>query len=110
MPFRFEYGIDPAYDRLRSDDACEYILVESLDDVSKMPDPRQAPIYEGFVVGDAALFMLLERRGLEFESVLPSDVSLKLETQGVCAYFSYVDTPAGRKSVIAKVKEIIRAK
>ncbi len=107
MPFREERGIDVAYDRLRFDDACQFVLIRSLDNVKKMADPRQMPPDERFVVSDAALFILLDRRGLAVEAVVPEDVAARMKSQGIYAYFDYVATPAGRNTVISRVRQLI---
>jgi hypothetical protein len=52
MPFREERGVDPSYDRLRLDDACEVVLIRSLDNVEKMADPRQMPPDQRFAYFD----------------------------------------------------------
>jgi hypothetical protein len=107
MPFRDERGLDVAYDRLRFDDPCETVLIESLGNLQKMRDPRQTPPDERFVVGDAALFILLWRRSWDIEQVLPHEVSAQLKDQGIAAYFDYVATPAGRRAVAARVERLI---
>ena len=104
MPFRGDRGVDPAYDRLRFDGACEGVLVASLSDTQKMADPRQMPPDERFVVSDAALFILLERHGISVESVLPAEVAMRLKSRGILAYFDYVASPAGRDQVISRAK------
>ena len=107
LPFRGERGVDPSYDRLRFDDACEVVLIRSLDSVKKMADPRQMPPDQRFAVGDAALFVLLERRGLEVEAVVPAEVAERMRRQGIYAYFDYVATPGGRSAMVSRVKELI---
>lgn len=107
MPFRDERGVDGAYDRLRFDDSCEEMLISALSSTQKMADPRQMPPDERFVVADAALFVLLERRGIEVEAVVPEEVSKRMESQGIYAYFDYVASPAGRDRVTSKVRQLV---
>ena len=107
MPFRDERGIDAAYDKLRFEGACEGGLLDALHDSRKMADPRQAPPYEGFSIADAALFILLERRSIELEQVLPDEVAARIKDRGVYAYFDYVATPKGRRDVVDRVERLV---
>lgn len=52
-----------------------------------MKDPRQAPVYRDFRVGDAAFFVLLRITKVPFEEMLPTQVRSELEDEGVYAYF-----------------------
>ena len=108
MPFHDERGVDAAYDRLRFDAACEAVLIEALDNTQKMPDPRQMPTDARFAVSDAALFILMERRSLEIEQVLPDDVAARLKDRGIYAYFDYVARPAGRTAVVDRLRQPVR--
>ena len=110
IPLKKGSGSDPVYERLIQDDNCEAKLIQALDDLTKMRDPRQAPIETRFVVSDAAVFILLNRRRVEIETILPDKVAAQWESRGIYAYFDYVATPAGRRDVIARVKEIIAGK
>lgn len=69
-----------------------------------MADPRQMPPEHRFTVADAALFILLERRSLEIEQVLPVDVAASMKQQSIYAYFDHVATPVGRSTVVDRVK------
>lgn len=107
MPFRDERGVDAASDQLRFNDACERDLLASLDDEHRMADPRQMPPDERFTVADAALFILLDRRSLAIEQVLPDDVAARLKDQGIYAYFDYVATPEGRSDIVDRAKRLV---
>ena len=107
-PFRNERGIDSAYDKLRYDDACEGVLIRSLSNTKKMADPRQMPPDERFVVADAALFVLLERRSIAIEAVVPDEVAKRMNSQGIYAYFDYVASPSGREKVISQARRMIK--
>jgi hypothetical protein len=107
MPMKETAGVDASYDKLVYDDRCEPTLMQALYDLTKMRDPRQAPFDSRFVVSDAAVFILLRRRNLNLESILPADVAGRLEERGVYAYFDYVETTAGRQFVIARVHELV---
>lgn len=66
-------------------------LLGRVTDEQFMPDPRQAPFYGGFMVGDAAFFMLLEICEISsIEQFLPEPYHSQWENQGVYAYFAYV--------------------
>ncbi|MBI1212268.1 MAG: hypothetical protein GC190_12450 [Alphaproteobacteria bacterium] len=106
MPFRAEHGVDAAYDRLRDDAGCEQLLLDTLTSLKPMADPRQMAPEEGFVEGDAALFVLLERHHLEFEQVLPPEQAEDFRNSGIFAYFAYVATQSGRADVIARTKRL----
>ena len=107
MPMKPGLRADPAYERLLRDDNCEATLIRALDDLTKMRDPRQAPIEYRFVVSDAALFILVDRRHIEIETLLPDEVRANWESRGIYAYFDFVATPAGRQYVITRVKEVL---
>jgi len=107
MPFRDERGVDAAYDKLRFEGACEGGLLDALSDSRKMADPRQAPPYGGFAVADAALFILLQRRSIDVEQVLPDEVAARVKDRGVYAYFEYVATPDGRRDIVDRVERLV---
>jgi hypothetical protein len=102
MPFRKEAGLDRAYDGLVAG-GCSLVpcLVERIVDTREMPDPRQAPIFAGFTVGDAALFMASELTGRSFEESLPTKVRSRIPEEGVYAYFRFVATRANREAIRA---------
>lgn len=99
--------LDAAYDKLRFDGACEGGLLDALGDTREMTDPRQAPPYDGFTIADAALFILLERRSIGLDQVLPRDMAARIEDRGVYAYFEYVTTPEGRRDVVERVERLV---
>jgi hypothetical protein len=51
--------------------------------------------------------VLLERKGLAVEAVVPAEVAERMRGQGIYAYFDYVATPGGRSAVVSRVKELI---
>src|SRR5262245_51391416 len=75
MPFKGETVDDPVYNSLMAAgwDAVPCLL-ERITDDTLMPDPRKAPTYNGFAVGDAATMMLGRITGVPFDSVLPPEV------------------------------------
>jgi len=109
MPFHGKRGTDEAYDRLRFGTACEPVLIRELASDKKMPDPRQVPPDSRFSVGDAALFILLERHGVPIEAVVPADIAQRMNSEGIYAYFDFVNTRQGRESVAVSAKRIVES-
>lgn len=106
IPFRGDKGIDAAFDRLRFDASCEPVLLESLASLERMEDPRQAPPVESFVVGDAALFILLDRHDISIQQILPAATAAKFSDRGVYAYFDFVLQPSNRMLVVSRAKQL----
>ena len=71
-------------------------LAEQIKNSKVMNDPRQAPIYRGFTVGDLAFILFVDLAQLDFESLWPIEVQEKWKDQGVYAYFAYVKKPENR--------------
>ena len=77
-------------------------LLERVMNTHPMPDPRQAPPYGGFTVGDAALFLLLEIcRISSIEQFLPEPYRSQWENQGIYAYFAYVSEGVANRQQLA---------
>jgi hypothetical protein len=102
MPFRNQAGLDPAYDGLVAG-GCSLVpcLIERIADTRGMPDPRQAPLWLDFKVGDAALFVLTRITGRSFEESLPAPVRARFPNQGVQAYFAYAAKRGSRAAIRA---------
>lgn len=76
IPFRDEYVDDDTYNAILANKK-ENIpcLIKSITDTRGMPDPRQAPVYGNVVVGDTALFVLLDVvKSKEFKEFLPLNI------------------------------------
>jgi hypothetical protein len=102
MPFKGEPIEDEVYNGLISlKDAAIPCLIGKITDSTRMNDPRQAPVYRDFRVGDAAFFLLLDITKVPFEQMLPAEVKSELEDQGVYAYFEYIKKDENRKSLQA---------
>lgn len=100
MPFEEEKSGDPVYDGLlASGRAAIPGLVDKITDTTIMADPRESPHVHGFMVGDAAVFMLHDITREPLESILPAAVAEEWKTEGVYAYFSYVENFKNRKKV-----------
>lgn len=64
-----------------------------------MDDPRSAPIWEHYKVGDTAVFLLVDIAGNDelLEEMLPPPYRKEWKTNGIYAYFNYVSEPANRR-------------
>lgn len=76
-------------------------LIKKITDITKMEDPRTAPHVEDFRVGDAAFFMLLyiTKEKWQPETMFSAEYAKLWRTEGVYAYFAYVEKPANRKRI-----------
>lgn len=109
LPTKDPAVTDPIYESLiaKGDEAIS-CLVENISDRTPMPDPRYSvPHWQHFVVGDAAVFILLdilsrgdhsEWKRMMIESLPPKSAE-EWKTNGVYAYFNYVSEPANRKNL-----------
>lgn len=103
MPFKDEAIDDEVYNGLIAlKDAAIPCLIGKVTDSTRMNDPRQAPVYRDFRVGDAAFFVLLDITKVPFEEMLPVEVRSELEDEGVYAYFEYINKDEHRKMLQAK--------
>ena len=109
LPYRDPFESDPIYEALMAKgEAAVPCLVEKIADKTAMRDPRQAPKWQHYAVGDTAVFILVdilreddgEREKLLIE-MLPPPFREEWETNGVYAYFNYVSEPQNRKKLQA---------
>lgn len=100
MPYKDKVAGDEIYDGLinKGNDAIP-CLIGKITDLTVMEDPRESPHILDFRVGDAAVFMLHEITEEPLESILPRKEAKLWETEGVYAYFAYVEKPQNRKKV-----------
>ena len=107
LPHKDPNDTDPIYEALMSKGkAAIPCLVEKISDTTRTPDPRQAPKWQHYAVGDTAVFILidilreedLEREKLLIE-MLPRKYQEEWKTNGVYAYFNYVSEPKNRKEL-----------
>jgi hypothetical protein len=72
-----------------------------------MKDPREAPVWRHYAVGDTAVFILLrvvtkdDNQEWEklFLKMLPPESQEEWKTNGIYAYFNYVSESKNRKSL-----------
>lgn len=107
---------DPVYEALmaKGDEAFP-CLIEKISDATPMKDPRQAPVWQHYAIGDTAVFILVRsinadgiKRGELLKEMLPQKYRKEWETNGVYAYFNYVSEPVNRKALQSWWKRWIR--
>jgi len=100
---------DPIYEGLiaKGDDAIP-CLIEKISDTTPMPDPRYSvPHWQNFVVGDTAVFILLDIQSKRDWSIwerlmnenLPQKYKEEWKTNGIYTYFNYVSELKNRKEL-----------
>lgn len=92
---------DPIYNGLMDAGASAIpCLIEKIVDTTPMQDPNKSPSVSGFVVGDAATFMLLyiTRVPWQPESMFPPSVAKTWTSRGIFAYYAYTEKPANRRA------------
>ncbi len=102
LPFQVkEKGHDPVYDAFMEEgERVIPCLVEAIADRRKMDDPREAPKFHDFRVGDLAFFMFCRIHDVSLEDFLPLPYRKEADDIGVFAYFHYV----GKKGNRAKLQ------
>lgn len=97
---RFEKTGDPIYDGLmaRGTDAVP-CLVDKITDTEKIGNPEVMPEAPDLRVGDAAVFMLMAITGQSWKpsEMFPAKYAEKFKSQGMYAYFAYMQKPENRK-------------
>jgi hypothetical protein len=105
IPFKGEPVNDEAYiDIVGRGKAAIPCLIEEITNTTMMKDPRSAPTYPDFRIGDLAFFLLVDITKTPFEQMLPDSVKSRMKNEGVYAYFEYVGRPNNRKALQAKWK------
>lgn len=82
-------------------------LVDKIADRKLMHDPRMAPVWQHYTIGDTAVFTILDivsKGDYEvwkelFLGPLPQKYKEEWRTNGVYAYFNYVSEPRDRKAL-----------
>ena len=76
-------------------------LVEEITNETPMHDPRQAPVWQHYKVGDTAVFLLarISENSDVLKEMLPPAYREEWKTNGVYAYFNYVSDSRNRKEL-----------
>ena len=76
-------------------------LVEEITNDTPMHDPRSAPVWQHYKVGDTAVFLLVDiaKDDELLEKMLPQPYREEWKTNGVYAYFNYVSTTENRRQL-----------
>lgn len=108
LPYRDPSDTDAIYEALIAKGEQAYpCLVERITDSKKMPDPREAPVWQHYAVGDTAVFILVRSVSGDNDSLeeklllemLPKKYREEWKTNGVYAYFNYVSEHKNRKEL-----------
>lgn len=92
LPFKDEVVDDPSYNALaNAGRAAIPCLISMITDTRRMPDPRQSYRYGDVRAGDVAYFMLMHIANRDFRELLPARVQKNYKTQGIYAYFEFVE-------------------
>jgi hypothetical protein len=113
MPFKDERVNDAAYNALiEAGESAIPCLIAKVTDTRKTRDPRQAPGYAGIEtrVGDVAYFMLVRVAKFDFIEVFPAKVKERYKTEGVYAYFEFVQKKRNRAWLQRTLNEWYRSK
>lgn len=106
IPFKGEIVDDEVYNMVMGQGkAAIPCLIDKITDTTKMKDPRSAPTYRDFRVGDLAFFLLVRITKTPFEEMLSEPVKDQLKDEGVYAYFRYVEDTDNRKNLQEKWRE-----
>lgn len=105
IPYRDPNDTDPIYEELifKGKEAMP-CLIEKITDETPMPDPREAPSWSNYKVGDTAVFILVRladeakitTENEIFVQMLPAKYKKEWKTNGVYAYFNYVSESKNR--------------
>jgi hypothetical protein len=107
LPYRDPNDTDPIYEALmaKGEKAVD-CLVAKIPDATLMPDPREAPTWQHYAIGDTAVFVLIRilqeedpKREELLVEMLPPTFQKEWKTNGIYAYFNYVSEPANRKNL-----------
>ena len=113
MPLKDERVDDAAYySLLEAGESALPCLIANVTNTRKMRDPRQAPGYAGIQtrVGDVAYFMLVRIAKLNFIEMFPVKVQESYKTEGIYAYFEFVQNHRNRAWLRRKLNKWYRSK
>lgn len=93
---------DPVYNQFLSNrDQVIPCLIDKITDTTLMEDPSPGPTVDNYRVGDAAMFVLLliTKEKWQPETMFPPKYAELWKTEGVYAYYGYVEQPANRQKL-----------
>jgi hypothetical protein len=100
IPFKGEPVQDEVYNGLKQAGAAALpCLIDRVTDVTRMPDPRRSMKLDDIAVGDLAVFLVWELGGLPGDKAFPPAIRKRYASEGVYAYFEYVEKPRNRKAM-----------
>jgi hypothetical protein len=106
LPHKDEAVDDAAYNALiAAGEKAVPCLIGKITDTTSMADPRSAPTFHGMRVGDVAYFVLLDITKLDFIAPLPEPVREAYKTEGVDAYFRFVQNKRNREKLQSNLYE-----
>jgi hypothetical protein len=106
LPFKGERVDDAAYNALiEAGESALPCLIAKVADTRLMRDPRQTFKYGGVTVGDVAYFVLVWIAKIDFVEMLPAKVQKSYKTEGVNAYFEFVEKIQNRKRLGRRLRE-----
>lgn len=110
IPFKNERVDDEVYNGiLTMGDNAIPCLINQLTSTVPMDDPRKSPRYKHVTTGDVALFILMDISDMEIDDILPGEILAQYKTDGIYAYFNYVEKNPNRKAIQTKVTQWFEA-
>lgn len=106
LPHYNEKGVDEVYDALA--EAGERVvpcLIDKISDTTKT-DFENCPATSGNTrVGDVAFYVLVRMLEFKFDEFLPPDVQKTYKTEGIYAFYDYIDNEKNRAELQTKLRE-----
>lgn len=100
LPFKGDQGRDKTYDSLvAAGDAVVPCLIDKVTDATPMQDPRETLKFAETKVGDVAYFVLIDITHIDFAAPFPTKIKEDYKSEGVYAYFRFVEKPSNRKKL-----------
>ena len=108
IPFKGERVNDEVYNKLitQSKESVP-CLIDQITNNQLMPDPRQMPPYNGVTIGDVALFVLMDIKGIAIEKLLSDELRQEFSKNGMYTYFEYVADSENRLLIQEEVKRAV---
>ena len=107
VPLKGYRGEDRVFDEfMDAGDAVVPCLITKVGDATKVQGCPICPGYAGIEqrIGDVAFFVLLHMKKLSADKFLPDAVKKDYKEEGIYAYFKYVQKPAHRHRLQARLR------